>query len=260
MGILYDARGNEFLGSLDQIGGGSVTDARVASATLGAANAEIAMDLNGAATALFDLRTSALNATLVFEGTVDGSNYIGLPAFDVLTEQFIAAVVVTTTHAKIYRMPAAGFRRVRVRISAYTSGNIVVTGRASSALFGSYAWQLPAPLAVTVTAAANTGATLTLPAAGAGLFHYITRLEINRTATAALAGTATLVITSTNLPGSLAWSVGNAMVAGGTQRDLDATYVQPLKSSVANTNTTVVMPVPGAAVLWRANVFYYVAA
>jgi len=112
-------------------------------------------------------------------------------------------------------------------------------------------------LVVTVTAAANTGATLTLPAAGAGLFHYITNIQINRTATAALAGTATLVATTSNLPGSLAFSFGNAMVAGGTQRDLDLQLSSPLKSSAANTNTTVVMPIPGAAVLWRANVFYY---
>jgi hypothetical protein len=112
-------------------------------------------------------------------------------------------------------------------------------------------------LAVTVTAAANTAATLTIPAAGAGLFHYIDRLEIVRTATAALAGTATLVVTTTNLPGTLAWSFGNAMAAGGTQLDLQASFIVPLKSSAANTATTIVMPAPGAAVLWRANVFYH---
>lgn len=117
----------------------------------------------------------------------------------------------------------------------------------------------PSTLAVTVTAAANTGATLTLPAV-VGQFHYITGLYVTRNATAALAGTATLVITTTNLPGSLAFSVGNAMLAGGTQHDLMINLTQnPLKSSVANTATTVVMPTPGAAVLWRAYAFYYTA-
>lgn len=117
----------------------------------------------------------------------------------------------------------------------------------------------PTTLAVTVTAAANTGATLTLPAV-AGQFHYITGIEIMRTSTAALAGTATLVATSTNLPGALAWSFGNAMAAGATQRDLVITFPNPIKSSVVNTATTVVMPAPGAAVLWRANIYYYTAA
>ena len=117
----------------------------------------------------------------------------------------------------------------------------------------------PSTLAVTVTAAANTAATATLPAV-AGQFHYITGIEIMRTSTAALAGTATLVVTTTNLSGGLAWSFGNAMAAGATQRDLLVTFENPLKSSVVNTATTIVMPLPGAAVLWRANVYYFTAA
>lgn len=117
---------------------------------------------------------------------------------------------------------------------------------------------IPSTLAVTATGAANAGVTLTLPAAGAGLFHYITFLRIGRTSTAALAGTATLVITSTNLPGTWAFSVGNAMIAGGTQIDLQEAFPSPLKSSVANVATTIVCPVPGAAVLWRLLVHYYV--
>lgn len=117
----------------------------------------------------------------------------------------------------------------------------------------------PSDLCVTFTAAANAGGTVTLPAV-AGQFHYITAVYITRTATAALAGSATLVITTTNLPGSLAFSVGNAMVAGGTQRDLELNFsTNPLKASALNTATTIVLPAPGAAVLWRVNVFYYTA-
>lgn len=111
----------------------------------------------------------------------------------------------------------------------------------------------------TNTGAANGAVTLTLAAAGVGLFHYLTHILITRNATAALAGTATLVITTTNLPGALAWSVGNAMIAGGTQIDLSLVLDSPLKSSVANTATTIVAPAPGAAVLWRINAFYYTA-
>ena len=90
------------------------------------------------------------------------------------------------------------------------------------------------------------------------MHQYITGIEITRNATAALAGTATLVITTTNIPGSLAWSVGNAMAAGGTQIDVSRDFSVPLKSTAPNTATTIVCPVPGAAVLWRVNVFYYV--
>ncbi len=118
---------------------------------------------------------------------------------------------------------------------------------------------LAASLSVTLAPAANTGGTLTLPAAGANQFHYITAIEIRRHATAALAGTAGLSITTTNLTGSPSYRVGNAMVAGGTQKDVEMAYPIPLKSTVANTATTFVFPAPGAAVLWTATVWYYTA-
>ncbi len=260
MPIIYDARGNEYQGWLDGITGQVLTDARVATATLGALNAEALVDLNGASDVMVDLRTAAMNATIVFEATVDGTNYFGLPGLNILTQQMLAAVVITTTQATQFAVKVAGFRRFRVRVSVYTSGNLVTALRSTQAANMIIAREMPSTLVVTTTAAANAIATLTIPAGGAGLFHYITYLEITRTATAALAGTATLVITTTNLPGALSFSVGNAMNAGGTQKDFDLALASPLKSSVANTATTIVMPAPGAAVLWRANVFYYLGA
>lgn len=119
--------------------------------------------------------------------------------------------------------------------------------------------KLPANLHETATAVANTAATVTLPAPPAGMFHYITHIHMTRNATAASAGTATLVHTSTNLPGNPAWSVGNAMAAGGTQLDLDYSPTTPLKSLVGGTATTLVMAAGGLAVLNRINVSYFIA-
>ncbi len=250
--ILYDARGNPFQGSLDAVTNEAITDARPITVNLAAVNAEVIVDLNGKATAVVDIR-GTFSATAVFEATVDGTNYFALGAQNLLTQAVLSAV----TAAGAYILNVTGFRRFRVRCSAYTSGAMSVAVRASEAPFNTQVHPIPSTLAVTVTAAANTGATLTIPSV-AGLYHYITSLQISRNATAALAGTATLVITSTNLPGALAWSVGNAMAAGGTQRDVELSLTCPLKSSVAGTNTTIVMPVPGAAVLWRAVATYYV--
>jgi hypothetical protein len=267
MAQLFDSRGNELLVALpDQVTGGVVTDGRTISAVLGAVNAEVIMDLNGASIAQFDVRTAAGNLTYIFEATVDGTNYTQIGAFIqfqllaavAVAEQYTGTVVVATTHSGIYTCDVSGFRRVRLRISAYTSGNITVAARASQAAHVLYHRNIPSTLHVTVTAAANTAATATLPAAGAGLFHYITSIHCTRNATAALAGTATLIITSTNLPGTPAWSNGNAMAAGGSQLDLNYAPTTPLKSSVGNTNTTIVMPAAGAAVLNRINVSYYV--
>lgn len=264
--LILDARGNPFQGLLDVIGGETVTDARVAGATLAALNAELVMDLNGKATARFDIRTAAGALTLVAEATVDGTNYFGLPLFAdqqllaaaIVQESFVPSIVIATTQSGIYTVNVSGFRRVRIRVSSYTSGNVTVVGRGSTADEILFTRSIPSNLHVTATAAANTAATATLPAAGAGMFHYITNINITRNATAALAGTATIIHTSTNLPGSPAWSVGNAMAAGGTQIDLDYTPTTPLKSSVANTNTTIVAAAAGAAVLGRVNVSYYV--
>jgi hypothetical protein len=267
MPILYDARGNPINVSFpDGVTNETITDARPITAVLGALNAEVVVDLNGAAVALYDIRTAAGALTLSFEGTVDGTNYFALAAFAqnqllaaaALSEQYIGDLVIATTQSGLYTVGVSGIRRVRVRVSAYTSGNVTVAARSTRADAIIVARPIPATLHVTATAAANAAATATLPAAGAGLFHYITSIQIVRNATAALAGTATLIHTSTNLPGNPAWSVGNAMIAGGTQLDLAYAPSNPLKSSVANTATTVVAAAGGAAVLNRVNVSYYV--
>jgi len=149
---IVDARGNEFQGQLDQIGNQTVVDARTSSFTLGALNAEVVMDLNGKAVMTFDARTAAGNLTYVCEGTVDGTNYMALPMFAqfqllvaaAVAEQFVPSVVIATTHSGIYTVGVSGFRRVRIRVSAYTSGNVTISPRASIADFIIYKRPIPA--------------------------------------------------------------------------------------------------------------------
>jgi hypothetical protein len=114
------------------------------------------------------------------------------------------------------------------------------------------------PLAVTALSAANTAVTATLPSV-AGQFHYLTSIHVTRTCTAALTGSAALAITSTNLPGSITWTAGNACAVGSTNNDLVLDLTSPLKSSAAGTATTIVCPAAGAAVLCRITVLYYAA-
>jgi hypothetical protein len=121
---------------------------------------------------------------------------------------------------------------------------------------------MPATAApITVVGGANAIATATLPAPGAGLFHYITHISIRRVATAALAGGAILQATTTNL-GGRSWRTGNVMSITVAQPDptvlLDQEFVHPLKSDVANTVSTIVCPAAGAAVSWQIVVDYYV--
>jgi len=116
-------------------------------------------------------------------------------------------------------------------------------------------------LHVTGTAAVNTALTITLPAAGAGLFHYITSIQwvklYNVLGVAAGAG---VLITSTNLPGNPVWTTEQiASPAGTATTVINYQPTTPLKSSVANTATTIVAPLQ-LQTIWRGNVSYFTGA
>lgn len=276
-----DARLNEYQGSLDGINNLSMTDPRTSVSTLSALNGEVFIDLNGKAVAVFDVRIAAV-ATLsfVFEGSLDGTNYYQLPALVVpgpsgtlsqTAESYVLTVSPSgNTLTAAYVVGCSGFRRVRLRISAFTSGSVSVAARSSVADQVIYARPIPSLLNVSQAPAANTGGTITLPAAGAGLFHYVTAFQATLAMNPATAqtGAAPVFITTTNLPGTPAWAVPIAGNAAASTGGLSAagltlanvTWASPLKSSVANTATTFVLPAPGAACTIRGNVQYYVGA
>lgn len=111
---------------------------------------------------------------------------------------------------------------------------------------------------VTATAASGTGATATLPAPGANLRQYITKIQIIRFAVAALTAAATpVLVTTTNIPGTPTFSIDASAAAQGTtdKTDLDFSGA-PIEASVDNTNTTVVAP-GTTNVIWRVTVWYY---
>jgi hypothetical protein len=254
---LFDPRGNEFTGARDRITNESMTDARAATVVLSALNAVAFVDLAGASIVLNDLRSAAFTGTVVFETTVDGVNYaaalglVGSAAVSLITGAGVVnqQVIVGVT----------GARQYRIRVSAYTSGTLTVGLRATQADYATFALPVAAPLAVTATAAVNTGVTLTLPAPSAGLFHIITYIRIDRFfATAGLAGATPTVVTSTNLPGTMAWSFATAGAIGS--RDfIVLNPTQPIKSSTAATATTIVCPA-STDTIWRVSAIYGVGA
>lgn len=117
---------------------------------------------------------------------------------------------------------------------------------------------LPSTLVISTTAAVNTALTASLPAV-AGQFHYITSIQITKLyAVVGVASGAGIIVTSTNLPGSPAFTTEQLASAAGTATrvvDLNLTG-NPLKSSVANTATTIVCP-QQLQTIWRINVTYY---
>jgi hypothetical protein len=250
-----DARGNEFKGMLDGITNQTMVDARAPSATLAALNATAVVDLNGVSVVAVDVRGTFVG-TLVFEATVDGTNFVALPGINALTNAFVNTI---TTTAQTVLVGVTGFRQFRVRVSAFTSGAMIVALRASMANYAIIGVPLPTPLHVTATGLVNAAVTATIPSAGAGLFHYITRIHVKLFfATAGLAGATPKLVTTTNLPGTRVLSFPTAG-AVGTIAEEEISNAQPIKSTTAGTATTIVCPAATDAI-WRVSVDYYVGA
>jgi hypothetical protein len=113
-----------------------------------------------------------------------------------------------------------------------------------------------ADLLASATGTAGSVLNASLPAAGAGLFHYITLIEVQAYSTAARTGSATpVVVTSANLPGAAAWTFGTAAAIGTIDVKVFA-LPTPLKCSTANTATVINCPAT-ASVIWRVNIHYY---
>jgi len=121
--------------------------------------------------------------------------------------------------------------------------------------------QRAATFHVSQTAAVNTAVTASLPAPAAGLFHYITSIQVVKVYNAlGVAAGAGVVVTSTNLPGAAAWITEQAAGAVGTAVTvINYQPTTPLKASVAATISTVAAPAQ-LQTIWRINVSYFTAA
>lgn len=255
MALLYDARGNEYFGQLDQLTGGVLTETWPLTANLNAVNAEAVVDLAGHATARIDVRGTFVG-TVVFEATIDGTNYYALAAYNVATGAYVA----TATAAAQLAINVAGYKRFRVRCSAYTSGTIVVGIRATTADFTTIVARIPATSGLTATAAAGVAATLTIPAPGAGLYQYVSWIRIEHFTSALLvAAAAPVIVTTTNLPGTPSFNFRADAAPQGTLTEKVIQGDMPMRGVTANTAITVVCPLT-TSVLWKISASWRVGA
>jgi hypothetical protein len=128
MAILYDARGNEWQGSIDQIVGGSVADSRTLSVTLSTLNSSTIMELNGQNTAVWAL-SGTWSGVVSFFAAVDGVNYFPIS----VTNYETVVTSSTVSDNGLYMMNCAGFQSVQAQLSSYISGALVISSRASTA-------------------------------------------------------------------------------------------------------------------------------
>jgi hypothetical protein len=228
-----------------------------ATGTLGALNAEISIAADGCNTVSIDLR-GTFNLTVEIAGTVDGTNWTLIPVrqVNVAAVGHVAAIAGST--AGIFTGDCSPFRQVRARVTAYTSGAATACLSADQGLAGPFFAPTAARIE-TAVGAASASVTLTLPAPGAGLRQYLTWLSIDRFASALLTAAATPVtVTTTNLPGSLAFSFAADTAAQGTLDRFHEEYAFPVAASAQNTSVTIVCPAT-TGVIWRATAGYFVA-
>jgi hypothetical protein len=226
---------------------------------LGAANAEVILPCDGCASVYADLRGTSVQ-TVEVAGTVDGINWTVIPIRPI--NQAAVVYLLSLTYPAgggIWAGSCSGYRSVRIRTTAYTSGLVNAVLMASTAPLDQSLSGMVTPLLVTATGAAAAAVTLTLPAPGAGLRQYLTYLSINRFATALLTAAATpVVVTTTNFPGSLAFSFAADAAAQGTIDRWREDFAYPVAASAINTAVTVVCPAT-TGVIWRVTGGYYVA-
>lgn len=233
-------------------------EAIFSTATLGSLNAETVIYSDSCNTVTLDLR-GTLSMTIEVAGTVDGTNWTLIPMrpINVASVAYVAAIAGTAAGTWVGQ--CAGYRQVRARVTAYTSGAATATLAANSAAYDNLLFGPVTSVLGTNTGAAAAAVTLTLAAPGAGLRHYLTYLSVNRFATALLTAAATpVLVTTTNLPGTLVLSFPADAAAQGTLFPWREDFAFPVASVAQNTATTIVCPAT-TAVIWRVTAGYYVA-
>lgn len=228
------------------------------SGNLGALNSEIFADCDGCGSVALDLR-GTFSMTVEVAGTVDGTNWTPIPVRPVNVASVLYVAAVTGTAAGLWVGACAGFRRVRARVTAYTSGSASAVIMANLAPLDQSLSGMVTSGAGTAVGASGAAVTLTLSAPGAGLRHYLTYLSINRFAAAALtAAAAPVTVTTTNIPGALAFSFAADAFPQGSIDRWREDFAFPFASSAQNTATTIVCPAT-TGVIWRVTAGFYVA-
>jgi hypothetical protein len=194
--------------------------------------------------------SGSINATC--SGTVAVSGSVAVTGTFWQTTQPVSGTVSATCSGTVAvsnfpaTQPVSGpLTDAQLRASA-----VPVTGSFSSA-------PQPSTLCVTATGVISASVPVVLPAPGVGLFHYITAIDIVSYAGATIATAAGAVtITTTNLPGNPVFNHQRLHTAGQSFSSGLRLAGNPLRSSVANTATTITCPVLTGCI-WRVNVTYY---
>jgi hypothetical protein len=237
------------------------------SAPLGSATGFVEHSLNGDVSAIVALNIAGiLTGTIEIALSADDVNFdaaifyvqmgvLGtLPVFSqaLIGEAFTNAAVGTR---RVYALQTSGMRKLRVRYSAWTTGNadVFISSSSNESIHPNVIQNKASTLMVSNLTGVGIVNTLTLPAV-AGLRHYIDFIQVTRVASLALvAGAGTTSIATTNLPGTAASQLifgQNAAPQGDMlekKLDFGSTGLAALAIGAA---TTIVMPAT-TGVIWH---------
>lgn len=230
----------------------------IGTGALGALNAEVVLPCDGSATVALDLR-GTFSMTVEVAGSVDGTNWEVIPVRRLNAAAIGYVASVAGTAAGVWVGKCGQYQKVRARVTAYTSGSATTTLVASPAPLDDTLQARVTTTLGTATGAAGAAVTLTIASPGAGLRVYITYIAIARFATAAMTAAATpVIVTTTNLPGSLAFSIPANAELQGAAFVIREDFACPLAAAAQAAATTIVCPVTANAI-WRVTAGYYVA-
>jgi hypothetical protein len=116
----------------------------------------VALTLNGASGAIIDLRGTFV-ATVTFQGSVDGTNWISLAAMPVGSLANVAPVS-TATGVGAWHVLTAGMQQIRAIATAYTSGTLTAAIRATNS--APFVYNAPAGATNAVAVASGTVTTV----------------------------------------------------------------------------------------------------
>lgn len=156
-------------------------------------------------------------------------------------------------------------RRVFTSAMTYVTQIVLVVGLVAGSLLGlvqddddslAYAQTTgSAATAQSVISTTNAIATLTIPAPPVGKLLYLVSVQVTRSCTTAITGTALLEVTTTNF-GTLGWLMGNACAVGTTNSDVEFFPSRPVKSVTPGAVATIVCPAIGTAGFCRITATY----
>jgi hypothetical protein len=220
--------------------------------TLSSLGAEIVTDCDGCSSFGLDLR-GASTGTILIEGTIDGVNWLLIPILPIAAAS--RAYQANAFAAGAYEGRCGSFAKIRARMSS--AGNATVVLVANLAALDDTYRNIASLVAAPTPSSVGTALTVTIANPGSSLRHYITKIRIDRFATALLTASATpIAVTTTNLPSAVSFSLPQDAAAQGTILTLAEDYGHPLAASAQSVSTTLTLPAT-SLVIWRATVYYF---